>query len=236
VKLVRIGPPLGLLAALCAVVLAASTPSASAQDRDCSDFSTQAAAQQFFNAAGPGDPHRLDGDDDGVACETLPCPCATGGGGGGSPGPRAQRIRARVLEVTDGDTLKVRAFGTRRSRYDVRLIGIDTPEKYGGLECGARRASASMDRLAAAGTRVTLVTDPTQDLFDRYGRLLAYVQRRRDNRDLNRAQVARGWAKVYVYGGNPFRRVRSYRRAARAASAADRGVWGLCGGRFHEPL
>ena len=38
---------------------------------DCSDFSTQAEAQAFFERAGPGDPHRLDRDNDGVACETL---------------------------------------------------------------------------------------------------------------------------------------------------------------------
>lgn len=43
-------------------------------DRDCGDFSTHAEAQAFFEAAGgPGsDPHKLDGDHDGVACETLP--------------------------------------------------------------------------------------------------------------------------------------------------------------------
>jgi micrococcal nuclease len=43
-------------------------------DRDCSDFATQAEAQQFFIAAGgpQRDPHRLDADHDGVACENLP--------------------------------------------------------------------------------------------------------------------------------------------------------------------
>jgi micrococcal nuclease len=43
-------------------------------DRDCSDFSTHAEAQEFFIAAGgpQRDPHRLDGDHDGVACESLP--------------------------------------------------------------------------------------------------------------------------------------------------------------------
>jgi len=38
-------------------------------DRDCADFSTQAEAQLFFRRAGPGDPHRLDGNGDGRACE-----------------------------------------------------------------------------------------------------------------------------------------------------------------------
>jgi endonuclease YncB( thermonuclease family) len=43
-------------------------------DRDCSDFRTQAEAQRFFEAEGgpDRDPHRLDSDGDGVACEGLP--------------------------------------------------------------------------------------------------------------------------------------------------------------------
>jgi len=48
--------------------------SASAVDFDCSDFSTQVEAQGYLL---PGDPHGLDGDNDGVACESLPCPCAS---------------------------------------------------------------------------------------------------------------------------------------------------------------
>lgn len=44
------------------------------RDRDCSDFVTQREAQAFFEAAGGPDidPHRLDGDGDGVVCESLP--------------------------------------------------------------------------------------------------------------------------------------------------------------------
>ena len=41
-------------------------------DKDCGDFSTHAQAQAFFDSAGPGDPHGLDRDEDGLACETLP--------------------------------------------------------------------------------------------------------------------------------------------------------------------
>gem|GEM_PF-3183572 len=40
-------------------------------DCNCSDFSTQEAAQTVLNAF-PGDRFRLDGDKDGVACEGLP--------------------------------------------------------------------------------------------------------------------------------------------------------------------
>lgn len=41
---------------------------------NCDDFSTQAEAQKFFeNAGGPSqDTNRLDGDNDGEACEGLP--------------------------------------------------------------------------------------------------------------------------------------------------------------------
>lgn len=43
-------------------------------DRNCGAFETHEEAQAFFIAAGgPGrDPHRLDGDSDGIACESLP--------------------------------------------------------------------------------------------------------------------------------------------------------------------
>lgn len=43
-------------------------------DYDCSDFSTQYEAQDFFESEGGlgNDYHGLDRDEDGVACETLP--------------------------------------------------------------------------------------------------------------------------------------------------------------------
>jgi len=43
-------------------------------DKDCTDFATHADAQAFFiSQGGPGsDPHRLDADHDGLACESLP--------------------------------------------------------------------------------------------------------------------------------------------------------------------
>ena len=43
-----------------------------ADDKDCSDFDTQPEAQRFFERHQPGDPHRLDGDGNGEACESLP--------------------------------------------------------------------------------------------------------------------------------------------------------------------
>lgn len=224
-------PVLGLLAALLVVLAPTSSASAAAGDRDCSDFATQRAAQLFFLDNSPRlDPHNLDADGDLIACETNPCPCLydTSGGtsGGTTTGPTQLRQRARVIEVVDGDTVRVRlASGARR---DVRLVGIDTPEVYGGVECGGRQASRSLKRILPVGTKVLLVSDPSQDLKDRYDRLLRYVHKVSTGRDVNRQQVYRGWARVYVYNNKPFNRVTSYRSAQRAAFSANRGIWDLC--------
>ena len=214
----------------------------------CDDYANQAAAQRAADTR--------DADGDGIYCEALPCPCAgqaTKGKAHKKPRGRAQRIHARVTAVTDGDTIEVRAYRAKRKRYTVRLIGIDTPETHRPgtpVECGGREATAAMlhlaftaprdtddDGLADArggkGRRVTLVTDPTQSRFDRYGRLLAYVTTRAGV-SLQRRQLLAGWAKVYVYEHKPFRQVRAFRDAQREARAHDRGVWGRCAGGFHR--
>jgi endonuclease YncB( thermonuclease family) len=224
------GSVLTILALVAGVLFAlAGTTTASAADRDCSDFRTQAAAQKFYvdNGGPRRDPHRLDADDDGKACDSLPCPCGlkTGGGGGGSLPARITQY-GKVTKVVDGDTVDVR-LSTGKVRR-VRMIGIDTPEVYGGTQCGGPKASESMKALTPVGTRVKLVSDRTQDRVDRYGRILRYVIKRSTGRDMNRAQVARGWARVYVYNGNPFERVAGYRNAQSAAKAAPRGIWKVC--------
>jgi hypothetical protein len=159
---------------------------AAASAATCDDYSNQAEAQRAKDTR--------DADGDGIYCEALPCPCLTpgedSGGGGGGPTPirepkprkRAQVIDARITSIVDGDTVKVKAFGAKRDFYTVRLLGIDTPEtKKPGtpVECGGKRATASMMRLGftepsdedgdgledtegGEGRRVTLTTDPTQ--------------------------------------------------------------------------
>src|SRR5690606_23835075 len=112
---------LGLLATLLTAVGigASTTPAHAFVDRDCSDFNTQRAAQLFFlDAGGPSrDPHRLDSDGDGIACETNPCPCYYDTQAPQQPSqqpkdPNRGRKKlvqhARIVKVTDGDTVKVR--------------------------------------------------------------------------------------------------------------------------------
>ena len=78
------------------------------------------------------------------------------------------------------------------------------------------------------GTRVKLVSDSTQASTDRYGRILRYISRTKDGAQINRAQVWRGNARVYVYNNKPFKRVASFRDAQAAAKAAPRGIWKNC--------
>lgn len=77
-------PLLLALTLLSVTALAQAPASAQAVDYDCADFANQAEAQEY---AGNGDPYGLDGDDDGVACEDLPCPCSSEAGGGDPPPP-----------------------------------------------------------------------------------------------------------------------------------------------------
>lgn len=231
------------LAILACVFIAVVASPASAAGKNCSDFPNRAAAQEWLNAY-PGDPDGLDGDHDGLACETLPCPCAgsatlaptTPPPSAPAPAAKLLTVPARVISVIDGDTLKVRFANGVSTR--VRLIGIDTPEtkKPGSpVQCGGRDATARMKKLAlrnGRGRGVTLQTDPTQDLTDRYGRLLSYVSAGGD--DFGRVMVASGWAKTYVYGGTDFARVAAYRKAQKAARSARKGVHRRCAGNFHR--
>jgi endonuclease YncB( thermonuclease family) len=250
--------PAVLIAFAAAASAVAFVPAAaSARDRDCGEFATQAAAQDYFIALGgpSADPDRLDGDHDGIACESNPCPCnltATPSGGATSTpaptatptptptptpaAPAATRRQGQITRVIDGDTVEVRLASRRR--VTVRLIGIDTPEtKRPGVavECAGRRASAYMQRIAfdrGHGRRVALVGDPSQDRTDRYGRALAYVDARGTG-DLGRRMLTAGWATVYVFQ-TPFARLANYEDASAAAEGASAGVWGRCGGNFHR--
>ncbi len=243
-----------LAAAACAPLIVLPAP-ASAADKNCSDFANQAAALAWLNAY-PGDPDGLDGDNDGAPCESLPCPCGAAttttpppavAPDPSPPAPPAAAqapaqtaakvlsVAARVTSVIDGDTLKVRFDDGRKTT--VRLVGIDTPEtKKPGtpVQCGGRAATARMKQLAfrnGRGRAVTITTDPTQGLTDRYDRLLSYVSA--GGTDFGRAMVSSGWAKTYVYKVD-FQRVDRYRSAQKVARTAKRGVHRRCAGNFHR--
>ena len=70
----------------------------------------------------------------------------------GSQSPSGDRIAAAesdvVVRVVDGDTVVLRSAGKSR------LIGVDTPEVFGGRECFGREASAFAKRVLRPGLRV----------------------------------------------------------------------------------
>lgn len=161
-----------------------------------------------------------------VAC----CGCGMAGAtnDGGHP---AERV-AVIAYAVDGDTLRVE-LPSGELAY-VRLVGINTPEdvKPGApVECGAEAAAASMRVLAKDGASVVLRSDSVADSEDRYGRLLAHAFV--GGRQLEVAQLRRGWAEVYRFEGQRFDGLQRFERAQRSARLAGRGVWSACGGDFH---
>jgi micrococcal nuclease len=129
---------------------------------------------------------------------------------------------ARVGHVTDGDTIAL-ADGTR-----VRLVQIDTPEVYSGVECYGRAASRALERLLPPGTAIRLVVDPVLDRVDRFGRLLRYVVRVRDGLNVNVALVRDGVAAPYFYDGDRGRYATLLTKLALHARARHLGLWGAC--------
>jgi micrococcal nuclease len=125
---------------------------------------------------------------------------------------------ARVTKVTDGDTIHLGELGS------VRLIGIDTPEVYGGVECFGRRASRFAKRLMPLGTRVRYRVGVEER--DRYGRLLAYVWLP-DGRMVNEVMVEEGYAQPLTIPPN-VEFADAFRAAARAARQAGLGLWQAC--------
>jgi micrococcal nuclease len=145
------------------------------------------------------------------------------GPGRGDPGPHGS-AGAVVTRVVDGDTIGVRLGGRR---YTVRYIGIDTPETVkprAPVQCYGPAASAYNHRLVE-GQRVTLRLDA--EPRDRYGRLLAYVYRRRDGLFVNAELVRGGFARTLEIPPNT-RHAGELRRLQRAARTAARGLWQTC--------
>lgn len=65
--------PLALAATLALpLTLGFASPAAAFVDLDCSDFTWQEDAQEVYDQFAPDDPHRLDANNDGIACEILP--------------------------------------------------------------------------------------------------------------------------------------------------------------------
>jgi micrococcal nuclease len=130
--------------------------------------------------------------------------------------------------VTDGDTIVLRGIdpgevhrhsGGRKAR----LIGVDTPEVFGGSECFGRAAS-SFTRAELDGARVRVDFDVGRT--DRYGRALVYVWDDR-GRFFNGRLVQEGYALQLTVVPN-VRYAALFTMLAREARLAKRGLWDEC--------
>lgn len=131
---------------------------------------------------------------------------------------------ARVVSVTDGDTLTVEINGVNER---VRLIGINAPEAG---ECFAAEATAEL-RSLTVDTTVRLVID--QSNRDDFGRLLRYVfvdAGARGTIFVNEVLVTGGFAIANRYAPDTAR-ADELDVAQEVAQAAERGLWspGACG-------
>jgi micrococcal nuclease len=139
---------------------------------------------------------------------------------------------ATVTRVVDGDTIEVEitervdgpgvGAAEMGDSYDVRLIGIDTPEsvKPGSpVECFATEASAATIALLE-GADVRLVKDVEE--ADQYERLLRYVYI--GDELANARLVTNGYAHAYTYPPN-VRHADLFVQLQREAREAERGLW-----------
>ena len=132
-------------------------------------------------------------------------------------GPQGDHVEADVVDVIDGDTIKVRIDGEVES---VRYIGIDAPERG---EPGSKGATAENRELVSGGT---VVLERDQSNRDRYGRLLRYVWVRDGGEWLlvNRALVRMGLAVSNAYPPDTTRQAQLDRAESRARDDKI-GIW-----------
>ena len=134
------------------------------------------------------------------------------------------RQRAQVIDVVDGDTIRVDIDGVR---VTVRYIGVDTPETVDPrtqAECFGAEAAARNRELVADKT-VELERDVSET--DRFGRLLRYVYV--DGRMVNETLVREGYAVASTYPPD-VRYQDRFLAAEREAREDQRGLWASCGG------
>ncbi|MBN1919587.1 MAG: thermonuclease family protein [Verrucomicrobia bacterium] len=128
-----------------------------------------------------------------------------------------------VLRVVDGDTVVIRTAG---GSVRVRVIGIDTPETVRAstpVEAWGPQASERARELLE-GRKVTIHydPDPAHDRWDRYGRLLVYLDLP-DGRDFGLVMIEEGYARAFLK--YPCARGGLYASAERLAQQKGVGMW-----------
>lgn len=139
-----------------------------------------------------------------------------------------------ITSVVDGDTVKGALDGSLET---FRLIGIDTPETVHPnkpVECFGVEASKKAKQLLQDKV-VSINTDKTQDLQDKYGRRLVYITLP-DGRDFGEVMIGSGYAYEYTYN-LPYENKIKYKEAEKLAREGKIGLWSdqACAG-FTQPI
>ena len=124
----------------------------------------------------------------------------------------------QILEVVDGDTVKISEIGT------LRLIGIDTPETKDPrkvVQCFGKEASENAKKLLS-GQKVWLEYDESKSKTDKYGRTLAYIFRE-DGYFYNLETVKNGFA--HSYREYPHPKLDEFNLAEKQAREGKIGFW-----------
>ena len=127
-----------------------------------------------------------------------------------------------VVEVVDGDTIKINISGTKTT---LRLIGIDTPETKDPrkpVQCFGQEASNKAKELLSS-KKVRIEKDSTQGEIDKYGRMLAYVYRD-DGLFYNKYMIEHGYAHEYTYN-IPYKYQVEFKVAEKYARENQLGLW-----------
>lgn len=128
-----------------------------------------------------------------------------------------------VIDVVDGDTIKVVIDGKLET---LRLIGLDTPETVDPrktVQCFGKEASAKAVELLL-NQKVWLESDTSQGVRDKYNRLLMYVYRD-DGLLYNKWMIENGYAHEYTYQQVPYRYHAEFNQAELDAKLGQRGLW-----------
>ena len=138
------------------------------------------------------------------------------------PEPSALSGPYEVLEVTDGDTIKVLVDGVEST---IRMVGVDTPETVHPTKAVQTFGKEASDftRNLLAGEQVWLSDDPGQ-ISDRYQRRIAFVWRYPDRALVNLEIVRQGYGHADREYSNQYRDV--FVEYEDRAREIGKGLWG----------
>ena len=123
-----------------------------------------------------------------------------------------------VSYVIDGDTVILES-GTR-----IRMIGINAPERESENQMAEPYALEARLALIELVEGVAVRVIAGKEKFDRYGRMLAYLQLQ-DGTDIQASIVARGYAAVIAFPPN-IDSINQYLVVENLARSKKLGIWG----------